>query len=216
MSRHHRVEEGITSSLKSLDMDYVDLYLVHWPSSTDPDDLKKHLENWDFLKTWQEMQKLPASGRVKNIGVSNFAIKNLEKLLNDSSCKTVPAVNQVELHPNNPSPKLIEYCKEKGIHATAYSCLGSTNSPLAKDQTLIKLAEAKGKTPAQVLLMWGLQRNTSVIPKSVTAGRIEANFQLDGWSLTDEEMKKLDGLPDRFKVCGDSWLPVKVFFGDDE
>lgn len=64
--------------------------------------------------------------------------------------------------------------------------------------------------------MWGLQRGTSVIPKSVTASRIEANYQLDGWSLTDDEMKKLSGLPDRFKVCGDGWLPVKVFFGDDE
>lgn len=124
---------------------------MHWPSSTDPDDLKKHLPDWDFIKTWQEMQKLPASGRVKNIGVSNFAIKNLEKLLADSSCKTVPAVNQVELHPNNPSPKLIDYCKEKGIHCTAYSCLGSTNSPLQKDEALLKLAEEKGKSTSQIL-----------------------------------------------------------------
>ena len=88
---------------------------------------------------------------LSDIGVSNFAIKNLEKLLNDPSCKTVPAVNQVELHPNNPSPKLVDYCKSKGIHATAYSCLGSTNSPLAKDQTLQKIADSKGKTTAQVL-----------------------------------------------------------------
>ncbi|KAF2197091.1 aldo-keto oxidoreductase, NADPH-dependent, partial [Delitschia confertaspora ATCC 74209] len=212
---HHRVEEGITSSLKSLGVDYVDLYLMHWPSSTDPNDLKKHLPDWDFIKTWQEMQKLPASGRVKNIGVSNFAIKNLEKLLNDPSTKIVPAVNQVELHPNNPSPKLIEYCKEKGIHCTAYSCLGSTDSPLYKDPTLKKIAEAKGKTPQQVMLMWGLQRGTSVIPKSVTASRIEANFELDGWELSDEEVKQLSSLKDRFKVCGDDWLPIKVFFGDD-
>ena len=113
-------------------------------------------------------------------------------------------------------PKLLDYLKEKGIHATAYSCLGSTNSPLAKDETLAKIAEAKGKSTAQVLLMWGLQRGTSVIPKSVTASRIEDNFQLNGWSLDDEEMKKLSSLPDRFKVCGDAWLPVKVFFGDDE
>jgi len=100
---HHRVEEGITSSLKSLGVDYVDLYLMHWPSSTDPNDLKKHLPDWNFVKTWIEMQKLPASGRVKNIGVSNFGIKNLEILLNDPSTKIVPAVNQIELHPNNPS-----------------------------------------------------------------------------------------------------------------
>lgn len=210
---HKRVEEGITSSLKDLGVDYVDLYLMHWPSSTDPDDLKKHYPDWDFTKTWAELEKLPASGRVKNIGISNFGIKNLEKLL--PGAKIVPAVNQIELHPNNPSPKLLEYLKEKNIHATAYSCLGSTNSPLAKDQTLAKIAEAKGKSTAQVLLVWGLQRGTSVIPKSVTASRIQDNFKLD-FTLTDDEMKQLSSLPDRFKVCGDAWLPVKVFFGDDE
>ncbi|RDL42286.1 Aldo reductase [Venustampulla echinocandica] len=213
---HKRVEEGINSSLESLGTDYVDLYLMHWPSSTDPTDLKKHLPDWNFIKTWQEIQKLAATGKVRNIGVSNFGIKNLEILLNDPSCKIVPAVNQVELHPNNPSPKLVEYCKTKGIHCTGYSCLGSTNSPLYSDKTLLSMAEAKGKTPQQVLLAWGIQKGWSVIPKSVNKERIEKNFELDGWQLTDEEIKKLDSLPDRFKVCGDAWLPIKVFFGDDE
>jgi len=212
---HKRVQEGIDSSLKSLGVDYVDLYLMHWPSSTDPDDLKKHYPDWNFVKTWEEMQKIPTS-KARNIGVSNFGIKNLEILLNDSTCKKVPAVNQIELHPNNPSPKLVEYNTSKGIHSTGYSCLGSTDSPLYKDQTLLSLAEAKGKTPQQCLLAWGLQKGWSVIPKSVTKERIEKNFELDGWELTDEEVKKLDGLKDRFKVCGDAWLPVKVFFGDDE
>ncbi len=158
------------------------------------------------------MQKLVETGKVRNIGVSNFAMRNLEKLLNDPSCKTVPAVNQIELHPNMPSPKTLEYCKSKGIHNTAYSCLGSTDSPLAHDKTLGAIAKEVGKTPQQVLLMWGLQRDTSVIPKSVTASRIKANFELDGWELSAEQMKKLSSIPDRFKVCGDSWLPVKVFF----
>ena len=189
---------------------------MHWPSSTDPDDLKKHYPDWNFVDTWRELQKLPASGRVKNIGVSNFAIKNLEILLNDPSCKTIPAVNQIELHPNNPSPKLIEYCEKKGIHCTAYSCLGSTNSPLASDSALKEIAEKHGKSTAQILLVWGLQRGTSVIPKSVTGSRIEDNYKLDGLTLSDEEMKTLSSRPDRFKVCGDAWLPVKVFFGDDE
>jgi aryl-alcohol dehydrogenase-like predicted oxidoreductase len=84
---HKRVAEGIDSSLKSLGTDYVDLYLMHWPSSTDPNNLKKHLPDWNFIKTWQEMQKLPATGKVRNIGVSNFGIKNLEILLNDPSTK---------------------------------------------------------------------------------------------------------------------------------
>ena len=113
-------------------------------------------------------------------------------------------------------PKLLDYLKEKGIHATAYSCLGSTDSPLYKNEELKKLADKKGKTVQQVLLMWGLQRGSSVIPKSVSSQRIQANFELDGWELTADEVKVVDSLPERFKVCGDYWLPVKVFFGDDE
>lgn len=213
---HKQVPEGIASSLKDLDTDYVDLYLMHWPSSTIPDDKKKHYEDWDFRDTWREMQKLVETGQVKNIGVSNFGISNLEKLLSAPDTKIVPAVNQIELHPCNPSPKLVAYNTSKGIHSTGYSCLGSTDSPLYTNKQLLSIAEAKGKTPQQVLLLWGLQKGWSVIPKSVTPKRIDGNFELDGWELTDEEIKAIDGIQDRFKVCGDAWLPVKVFFGDDE
>jgi glycerol 2-dehydrogenase (NADP+) len=132
------------------------------------------------------------------------------------SHQIIPAVNQIELHPNNPSPKLVAYNTSKGIHSTGYSCLGSTNSPLYKDKTLLGIAAAKDKTPQQVLLAWGHQKGWSVIPKSVNRDRIEKNFELDGWELTSEEVQKLDKLPDRFKVCTDAWLPVRVFFGDDE
>ncbi|KAI9700196.1 MAG: hypothetical protein M1820_006864 [Bogoriella megaspora] len=214
-SWHHKVEEGIKASLESLQLDYVDLYLMHWPCSVDPNDKKKQVKDWDFVKTWQEMQKLPASGRVRKIGVSNFNIPNLNRLLSGPGTTIIPAVNQIELHPNCPSPKLVEFNKSKGIHVTAYSCLGSTDSPLYKDETLLKLAESKGKTPQQCLLMWGLQRGTSVIPKSVTTSRVERNFELDGWDLTVEEMKLLDDLPDRFKVCKDGFLPAKVFSTED-
>ncbi|RYO95519.1 hypothetical protein DL764_007679 [Monosporascus ibericus] len=213
---HKRVAEGIDASLKNLGLEYVDLYLMHWPCSTRPDDLKKHYDDWNFIDTWREMQKLVGTGKVRNIGVSNFGIRNLEKLLNDPSCKIKPAVNQIELHPNNPSPKLVAYCKEKGIHVTGYSCLGSTNSPLYKDKTLLSIAESKGKTPQQILLHWGIRNGWDVIPKSVNKDRISGNFDIDGWSLTEDEMQKLSNLPDRFKVCGDDWLPIKVFFGDDE
>lgn len=124
--------------------------------------------------------------------------------------------NKYYRHPNNPSPKLVAYNTEKGIHSTGYSCLGSTDSPLYKNKDLLDMAKAKGKTPQQILLAWGLQKGWSVIPKSVTKERIEANYELDGWELTPEEVTKLDNLPERFKVCGDAWLPIKVFFGDDE
>ncbi|KAK5996734.1 Glycerol 2-dehydrogenase (NADP(+)) [Cladobotryum mycophilum] len=202
---HKRVSEGLATSLESLGTDYVDLYLIHWPSSTTPEDLKKHYEDWDFRDTWREMQKLVGDGRVRNIGVSNFGIKNLEKLLNDLSCKIIPAVNQIELHPGNPSPKL---------HWLFVSWLHRL--PLYTNETLLNIAKAKGKTPQQVLLLWGLQKGWSVIPKSVTPSRIEGNLELDGWELSEEEIRGIDGIKDRFKVCGDDWLPIKVFFGDDE
>jgi len=217
---HKRVQEGLDTSLKNLGVDYIDLYLMHWPSSTDPSDtsLKTHYSDWDYTKTWIEMQKLAGTGKVRNLGVSNFGIKHLEAIQALPEFKIIPAVNQIELHPNRPSPKYLEYCKSKGIHVTAYSCLGSTDSPLYKDEDLKKLAEKKDRTVQQVLLLWGLKRGTSVIPKSVTESRIKANFQLDGWDLTDEEMEHINSLKGRFKVCGDAWLPkgIKVFFGDDE
>ncbi|KAJ6783758.1 hypothetical protein PWT90_03398 [Aphanocladium album] len=212
---HKRVAEALDDSLAKLGVDYVDLYLIHWPASVIPGQ-KAVFEDWNFVDTWREVQKLVGTGKVKNIGVSNFAIKNLEILLNDPSCKIVPAVNQIELHPCNPSPKLVAYNTSKGIHSTGYSCLGSTNSPLYTNATLKALADAKGKTVQQVLLVWGIQKGWSVIPKSVTPARIEGNFDIDGWSLTDDEVKTIDAMTERFKVCGDGWLPIKVFFGDDE
>lgn len=162
------------------------------------------------------MQKLVNTGKVRNIGVSNFAIKNLEKLLAHEECKIIPAVNQIELHPCRPSPKLVAFNTAQGIHSTGYSCLGSTDSPLYKNEKLQKIADAKGKTVQQCLLAWGLQKGWSVIPKSVTPKRIEANFEVDGWELSEEEIKVFDSIQERFKVCDDKWLPVQVFFGDDE
>ncbi|KAH8913121.1 Aldo/keto reductase [Coniochaeta sp. PMI_546] len=220
---HHRVAEGFAKSLGDLDIGYIDLYLMHFPCSTDPEDSTKHLPDWDYVKTWQEMQKLLDTGKVKSIGVSNFQIRHLEKLLADPSCKIVPAVNQIELHPSNPSPKLLDYCKSKGIHCMAYSCLGGTigspinnSGPLLEDPAIFEVATAKDKTPQQVVLMWGLLRGTSIIPKSITPSRIAQNFELDGWTMTPEEIKKISGVQTRFKVVEDSWMPIKVFFGDDE
>lgn len=128
----------------------------------------------------------------------------------------VPAVNQIELHPYNPSPRLLDYCASKGIHATAYCPLGSAGSPLHFDEVICSIGKAHGRTTQQTLLMWGLQRGTSVLPKSVTPERIQANFDLDEWRLTGDEMARIGRITNRFKVAGDDWLPTRVFFGGDE
>lgn len=215
---HKRVAAALDDSLSKLGVDYIDLYLMHWPSSTDPSDTTKIYTDWDFTNTWAEMQKLPATGKVKNIGVSNFVEKNLQKLFSSPDFKITPAVNQIELHPNNPSPKLVEFNSSRGIHSTGYSCLGSTDSPLFKSDKLLNIAKRHGKTPQQVLLVWGHKKGWSVIPKSVTPERIEANFEIDDFDLTNEDMKVIDGVQERIKVCNGGFLPadVKVFFGDDE
>ncbi|KAJ5619471.1 hypothetical protein N7510_003455 [Penicillium lagena] len=186
---HHRVRDGLESSLNDLGLDYVDLFLIHFPCSTDPDDRSKHLADWDFIRTWQEMQKLLHTRKVKNIGVSNFQITHLEKLLNHPSCEVVPAINQIEV-----------------LHFI----------PTIPHPVVLKLAENKGKTAAQILLMWGLQRGTSTIPKSVTLSRIDSNFELDGWGLTEQEFQSLNDITTRAKVVGDGWMPIRVFLGDDE
>ncbi|KAJ5622729.1 glycerol dehydrogenase Gcy1 [Penicillium herquei] len=215
---HTRVPEAIEASLRALQTDYVDLYLIHWPCSTDPNDRANVIPNWDYISTWVEMQKLPATGKVKAIGVSNFGITHLERLLNHPSTKA--AVNQIELHPNNPSPKLVAYNTSQGIHSTAYSCLGSTDSPLYKNQTLIDLAQRKGQSVQRILLKWGLQKGWSVIPKSVNLQRVRENFDIDGWELTNDDIAIIDAIPSRFKVCDGSFLPPvmhdKIFLDDDE
>jgi glycerol 2-dehydrogenase (NADP+) len=164
------------------------------------------------------MQKLPRD-KVRNIGVANFDIHNLEILLGDPSCKTIPAVNQIELHPYNPSPKLVRYCKDNGIQCIGFSPLGSKQSPLSEDTTILAIAEKKGKTAQQVLLMWGLQNGWGVIPSSVHKDRINSNFELDGWSLTDDELYQISGIKKRMRVYDEFHkmrLPCRVFFDDNK
>lgn len=212
---HKQAPESLDASLNKLGIDYIDLYLMHWPCSSDPADPDLHTAyaDWDFIDTWREMEKLPKS-KAKNIGVSNFDITQLNRLLR--TAKTVPAVNQVELHPNNPTPNLTKFCQDKGIHCTAYSILGSTNSPLVKNQTLAGIGEKHGRPIQQVLLAWGLHHGYSVIPKSVNENRIKANFAVNDLILHDEDLKALDSLPDRFKVCDDEWLPHKIFLDRED
>ncbi|KAL2833818.1 NADP-dependent oxidoreductase domain-containing protein [Aspergillus cavernicola] len=211
---HGRVAQALETSLSTLDTGYVDLYLMHWPICVDPDDMTRQLPNWSFIETWKELEKL-SRNKVRNIGVSNFGISHLE-MMRHACCDIVPAVNQIELHPYWPSAKLLKYCAEHGIHCTAYSPLGSYNSPLLREPMLHRISQKTGRTKHQILLKWGIQRGTSVIPRSVNPSRIQDNFGLEGWKLTNGEMGRLNSLITRLKSCGDDWLAGKVFLGDDE
>ncbi|KAF9148710.1 hypothetical protein BG015_009550 [Linnemannia schmuckeri] len=197
----HRSEDvlpALEASLKNLGLEYVDLYLMHWPvafkSGSTPvarDEAGKLIfEDVDITTTYQAMEKLVETGKTKAIGVSNYSIKNLEKIL--AVAKIVPAVNQVELHPENPQWELLDFCKSKGIHVTAYSPLGSTDSPLIKRDEIAKIAEKHNTQNANVLIAWGQQRGTSVIPKSVTESRIISNFK--DIELDQEDLAALKAL----------------------
>ncbi|KAH3667147.1 hypothetical protein OGAPHI_002796 [Ogataea philodendri] len=198
---------ALDGSLKRLGLDYVDLYLMHWPVPfvkpaadakeqffvKDPNDPDKFYNDreWDYIKTWELMQKLPKE-KTRAIGVSNVSKTNLKALLAAPTTKIVPAANQIELHPYYPRFELLAYCKEQGIVVEAYSPLGSAQSSLLKDPQLTALSEKKGISPATLLISWGLQRDTVVLPKSVTPSRIESN--LKAVELDEESIKVLDNL----------------------
>ncbi|KAE8380702.1 NADP-dependent oxidoreductase domain-containing protein [Aspergillus bertholletiae] len=184
---HSRVEEALDLSLKNLGLDYVDLYLMHWPLAMNPNGnhplFPKHedgsrdiVHSHSHVQTWKNMEKLLSTKKVKAIGVSNCSVPYLEKLLADAT--VVPAVNQIENHPSLPQQEIVDFCKQRGIHITAYSPLGSTGSPLFTAEPIVEVAKKKGVTPATVLLSWHVARGSSVLAKSVTPSRIEDNRKL--------------------------------------
>ncbi|KAJ5424706.1 hypothetical protein N7445_010679 [Penicillium cf. griseofulvum] len=211
---HTRVDQAVERSLKELDTTFIDLYLMHWPICSDPDNPTMQLPNWNFIDTWKELQKI-SRNQVRNIGVSNFGIMHLEALLVDPSCYITPAVNQIELHPYWPSPNLLNYCRENGIHCTAYSPFGSSHAPLLQDSVLREISRLRNRTEHQILLKWGIQRGTSVIPRSLNDLRIKENIHLNALELTENDMNRLNSMTSRYKSCVDYWLPGRVFFPDD-
>ncbi|RFU32128.1 hypothetical protein B7463_g4233, partial [Scytalidium lignicola] len=193
---HSRVEENLDKSLKSLGLDYVDLYLIHWPVAMNPngnddrfpklpDGSRDIVWDWKHTQTWKEMEKVLATGKAKAIGVANYSLKFLQELL--AVATVIPAVNQIEIHPQLPQQEIVDFCKEKGIHITAYSPLGSTGSPLLTAPAVVEVAKKKGVTPASVLLSYHVAEGRSVLAKSVTPERIEANMKLV--NLDKEDLK---------------------------
>ncbi|KAF2767181.1 Aldo/keto reductase, partial [Teratosphaeria nubilosa] len=202
------VKWSFNSSLERLKMDYVDLFLVHWPIAAEQDD--KHMpklnENGQYVikeqltkdrkPTWKAMEELYESKKARAIGVSNWTVAHLKEDL--SWIKVKPAVNQIEIHPFLPNDELVQFCFQNDIMPEAYSPLGSQNQvpttgeKVNTDPTLNSIAQQKGVSLAQVLIAWGIQRGYVVLPKSSTPSRIESNFQ--SIELTKEEFEAVNSV----------------------
>jgi diketogulonate reductase-like aldo/keto reductase len=171
---------ALDGSLQRLKLSFVDLFLIHWPMPA----------KQDYVETWTALESLKADGGATSIGVSNFQPAHLNRLLAETG--TVPAVNQIELHPNFPQHELRTLHVEHNIATQAWSPLA--RGALLDDQSVVGLAEKYGKTPAQAILRWHIQLGNIVIPKSVTPERIASNIQVFDFELTDQEMASINGL----------------------
>jgi diketogulonate reductase-like aldo/keto reductase len=169
---------AIDASLERLGMDYVDLYLVHWPK---PD---------HTVETWRAMEESQASGKTRAIGVSNFLTHHLDVLL--ESANVVPSINEIQFHPHLQSPDLVEYCDERGIVIEAWGPL--KRGLIMDDAELSAIAGARSVTVPQVVLRWMLQRGVVAIPKSVTRSRIAENADLYGFELSADEMATINAM----------------------
>ncbi|RYQ11135.1 glyoxal reductase [Bifidobacterium pseudolongum subsp. globosum] len=177
--RKHRTKDAFQESLDRLGLDYVDLYLIHWPA-----------EGWQ--DAWAAMQELYAQGRMRAIGVSNFERNHLTDLLEQTD--VLPAVDQVESSPTFPNQDLIDFCHGKDIAVEAWSPLGGTGGNLLTDQRLLDIGEKYGKSSAQVVLRWDLQRGVIPLPKSVHSTRIMQNIHVFDFELDESEMQLISSL----------------------
>ncbi|KKD24208.1 glyoxal reductase [Staphylococcus cohnii subsp. cohnii] len=174
------VAEAYETSLSKLGLDYLDLYLMHWPG----------LDEALMIDTWQGMEDLYKNDKVKNIGVSNFNAEHLEALLAQVSIK--PVINQVEFHPYLTQSELRRYLEVQNIHVESWSPL--MNAQILEDDIVKSVASEINKTPAQVIIRWNIEHGVVVIPKSVTPSRIEENLNVFDFELTKEHIERLDSL----------------------
>ncbi len=179
--RQNNARKAITNSLKALQTDYIDLYLIHWPAD-------------GFVEAWLEMEKFYKEGLVKSIGVSNFHKVHFDALL--PKCNIVPMVNQIESHPRLTNYELINYCKGLGMAIQAWSPLGGgrTAAELLANETLISIGKKYNKSTAQVIIRWNIQRDVIVLPKSVKKNRIAENIDVFDFELSTDDMKIIDSL----------------------
>ncbi|MFI7319771.1 aldo/keto reductase [Streptomyces venezuelae] len=187
---HDATLRAFDTSLEKLGLDYVDLYLIHWPvPSKDA-----------YVDTYKAFEKIHADGRAKSIGVSNFLPEHLERLLGETSI--IPAVNQIELHPHLQQQAAREFHAEQGIATEAWSPLGSGKG-LLEVPAIIAIAQKHGRSPAQVVLRWHIQLGNVVIPKSVTPSRIKENIDVFGFELDPEDMAAISALNEDRRIGPD-------------
>jgi 2,5-diketo-D-gluconate reductase A len=181
----HRPDDArraFDGTLEALGFDYVDLFLIHWPLPT--------LYDGDYVSTWQTLEEFKKDGRARSIGVSNFQVEHLERLARETD--TTPVVNQIEVHPYFTNDAVRAYGKEHHIATEAWSPIAQ--GKVLDDPVVTRIAEATGRTPAQVVLRWHIQRGDIVFPKSVTPERIEQNFALFDFELGEADVDALSGL----------------------
>ena len=180
-----RTIRAFEKTLKDLQTDYLDLYLIHWPASPN------QYRCWEALnrETWEALTDLYKSGKVRAIGVSNFRRNHLTPLLD---AEVIPMVNQLELHPGMVQADIVSLCREHQILLEAYSPLG--NGKLLNSKELSEMAEHYGKTPAQICIKWNLQHGFLPLSKSVNEDRMRANLEVENFEIAEEDMRKLDVL----------------------
>ena len=174
--------DAFEESLEKLGLDQVDLYLIHWPAPA----------NDKFVESWKALEKIQESGRARSIGVSNFLVPHLDRLLHETTI--VPAVDQIELHPAHQQPEVTAFARENGIHIEAWGPLGQGKYPLFNEDVVKNAAETHDKSPAQIVIRWHLQNGNILFPKSNRRERMAENFDVFDFELSRTEFTMISAL----------------------
>jgi diketogulonate reductase-like aldo/keto reductase len=180
---YEKTKKSIESSLKKLQSDYIDMILIHWPEVE---------KSEDRINVWKALEESVNENKVKMIGVSNFCKNHLEHILNN--CKIKPVINQIECNPIYWDEETIDYCEKNNIVIQAYCPLAEWNEKLVENDIIVNIAKDKNKSVSQIILKWLLQKNKIPLPKSIHNDYIKQKFDLNGFYLNDDEMKKIDTL----------------------